>query len=109
VVVESQLDYSAIHNEGGTITVTKQMKKYWWSQYYKFAKKTKTTKSGNQSNSAANKKLNAKAQYCKNMALIKVGSKIKIPKRQFMGASKILMNSMEKQLQTIISKSFQNQ
>ncbi len=96
VVVISDTPYSALHNDGGMITVTKQMKKYWWAQYYKFAgKPRKTTKSGKQANTASNRKLNAKAEYCKRMALMKVGSKIKIPQRQFMGESKILMDNTE--------------
>jgi hypothetical protein len=36
------------------------------------------------------------------MALMKVGSKIKIPKRQFIGESKMLMNELDKQLQVKI-------
>lgn len=54
--------YAAIHNEGGTITVTERMKKYFWAMF----KKTKLPS-------------------FKRMALMKVGSKIKIPKRQFIG------------------------
>jgi phage gpG-like protein len=37
VTVLSDTQYSEIHNDGGEITVTAQMKKYWWSQYYRFA------------------------------------------------------------------------
>jgi len=33
VVVSSDTPYSAIQNDGGTVTVTAQMKKYWWAQY----------------------------------------------------------------------------
>ena len=54
--------YAAIHNEGGTITVTERMKKYFWAMF----KKTKLPS-------------------WKRMALMKVGSKIKIPKRHFIG------------------------
>jgi hypothetical protein len=38
------------------------------------------------------------------MALMKVGSKIKIPQRQFMGESATLMNELEKQLQIKINE-----
>lgn len=48
---QSTLPYAAIHNQGGLITVTRKMQRFFW----------------------------------RNMALKKVGSKIKIPKRQFIG------------------------
>ena len=104
VVVSSDTPYSAIHNDGGTVTVTAQMKKFWWWQYYKFAGKTKATRNGKRSNSAGNRKLNAKAEYCKRMALMKVGSKIKIPQRQFIGESQTLMNELDQKLQTKIAE-----
>ncbi len=104
VVVTSDTPYSSIHNDGGTITVTAQMKKYWWAQYYKLSGKVTTTKRGKKSNTARNKKLNAQAEYCKRMALMKVGSKIQIPQRQFMGESQTLMNELDRQLQTKISE-----
>jgi phage gpG-like protein len=96
VVIASDVIYSEIHNEGGEITITKQMKKYWWAQYYKLSGKVKQTKSGKASKSASNNQISAKAAYCKNMALMKEGTKIKIPKRQFIGESKILMNNLDK-------------
>jgi len=65
--------------------------------------KVKTTKGGKQANMASNRKLNAKAEYCKRMALMKVGSQIKIPKRQFIGESQTLMNEFDRQLQTKIA------
>jgi phage gpG-like protein len=104
VVVSSDTPYSDIHNEGGIITVTKQMKKYWWAQYYKLSGKIKTTRSGKRSNTAGNRKLSAKAEYCKRMALMKVGSKIKIPQRRFIGESQTLMNELDRQLQTKIAE-----
>jgi phage gpG-like protein len=104
VVVSSGTPYSETHNEGGNIIVTAQMKKYWWAQYYKLSGKIKTTRSGKQANTASNRKLNAKAEYCRRMALMKVGSKIKIPKRQFMGESQTLMNELDRQLQAKIAE-----
>jgi len=104
VVVSSDTPYSTIHNEGGTITVTAQMKRFWWAQYYKFSGKRKTTRRGIQSNSRANQRTNARAEYCKKMALMRVGSKIKIPKRQFIGESQTLMNELDRQLQIKIGE-----
>ena len=71
-----KLNYAAIHNEGGTITVrvTEKMRKYFWAMYYK-----------TQNNSY------------KAMALTKKTSlTIHIPKRQFIGESYTLDKQLEK-------------
>jgi len=105
VVVTSDTPYSAIHNDGGTITVTAQMKKWWWAQYYKFAKVEKAkTKSGGYSKSKKNAIIDKRAEFCKRMALMPVGAKIKIPQRQFMGESKQLMSELDSKLQTKIAE-----
>ncbi len=95
VIVEADSEYAAIQNNGGTITVTAQMKKYFWARYYESAGKTTTTKTGAQSKSKRNRTLNSKASFFKRMALMPVGAKIKIPKRQFMGNSQTLMNNFD--------------
>jgi phage gpG-like protein len=104
VVIISDTPYSAIHNDGGTVVVTDRMKRYWWAQYYKLSGRVKKTKMGQASNTAGHRKLSAKAEYCKRMALMKVGSKIKIPKRQFMGESYALMKMLDGGLQTKIAE-----
>jgi len=91
----TELPYSEIHNEGGTITVTKKMKKFWWAKYYEFAGKVTKTKGGKVSNSARNRTLNVKAEFCRNMALMKLGAKITMPKRQYLGESKTLFKQFE--------------
>ncbi|MDU1892745.1 MAG: hypothetical protein E6767_18855 [Dysgonomonas sp.] len=95
VRVGTDLVYAETHNEGAQITVTDKMKKFWWAMYYEFAGKVRRTQNGRISQSRANLIVNAKAEYCKNMALMKVGSKVKIPKRQFIGESKTLMKQFE--------------
>ena len=70
------INYAAIHNEGGTITVkvTPKMKKFFWAMY----KKTGVEK-------------------WKLLALTKKENfNIKIPKRQFIGHSETLMNDLDK-------------
>ena len=70
------LNYAAIHNEGGTITVkvSAKMKRFFWYMY----KKTQNEK-------------------WKWMALTKKETlTIKIPKRQFIGESETLMNELDK-------------
>lgn len=106
VVIESDLEYSEIHNNGGVITVTEAMKSHFWKLYYETAgiergSKTwgniKTSEKRNYSSlSKHNLNVVGKARFFKALALMKVGSKIKIPQRQFMGESKVLMTQFDK-------------
>ena len=75
--------YAAIHNEGGTITVTAKMKRYFWAKFYELAGKVRHKKNGSTSRSSV--KLSKQAEFYRNLALMRVGSKIKIPQRQFLG------------------------
>ncbi len=71
VIFTSNMPYAQIHNEGGTITVTAKMKRFFWYQYKKHSKgDSKPTK---------------EALQWKALALKKAGSKITIPQRQFIG------------------------
>lgn len=81
----SSLIYAGIHNDGGEIVVTDRMKKYFWRRYYKVSAAITTKKSGAKSNSKRNISLSKEAEFYKYMALKKVGSKIIIPQRQFIG------------------------
>lgn len=71
--------YASIHNEGGEITVTPQMKKFFWAMYYKT--------SGGSGASAGKKQrsLSEEAEWWKRLALKRVGDRIRIPQRQFVG------------------------
>jgi len=82
---ESTEPYADIQNFGGEITVTMKMKKYFWAKYYELNGSITTTKGGTARNTAQNRALSSEAAFYKNMALMKVGSKIKIPARQFIG------------------------
>lgn len=98
IVFETTLPYASIHNEGGTITVTKGMKQHFWKMYLQivgstkpkegqqpFAEKYQRKKNGKLRNNKKNRVLNAAAEFYKAMALKPIGSKIVIPKRQFIG------------------------
>jgi len=76
--------YARVHQEGGTVTVTPKMKKYFWAMYYKASGNIKTTQSGKQSRSQKSMHYSAYADIWKAMALKRAGSKINIPKREFM-------------------------
>lgn len=85
IVFSSSEPYASIHNSGGEITVTEKMKAYFWAKYYEIVGKITHTKKGSVAHSSRNMELSEMAQWYKNMALMKVGSKIRIPKRQFIG------------------------
>lgn len=71
---QSSLPYASIHNTGGEITVTPNMKKFFWAMFYK-----------NGGKQLKEDELSTEAKQWKFLALMKVGAKIKIPKRQFIG------------------------
>ena len=78
--------YAAIQNNGGTITVTAKMKRFFWAMYYKAAGAVSySIKKKAPNNTKRNRQLNDEAAQWKAMALKKVGSKIKIPARPFIG------------------------
>lgn len=96
IVVESDTDYSEIQNNGGTITVTAQMKRFFWAKFYEFSGKVKLNKEGTAAAlNKSNKAISVKAMFFRRMALMKVGDKIKIPQRQFMGNSQTMMNQFD--------------
>lgn len=74
-IIYSDKVYSQIHNEGGEITVTPQMRKFFWAKSHE-AKEAGDT--------------DLQEQY-KFMALSKV---IKIEQRKFMGESKVLVDKI---------------
>lgn len=82
----SSLKYAGIHNEGGEIEITPKMKRFFWAMYYKSAGAiTFSVKKKAANNTQRNQRLNAEANYWKALALKKVGEKLKIEKRQFIG------------------------
>ena len=86
ILFSSSLPYASIHNEGGEITVTAQMKKYFWAMYYKAAGGiTYSVKTKGVAKSKRNEKLTGEAAKWKSLALMKIGQKIKVEKRQMVG------------------------
>ena len=85
-------DYAEIHNEGGEITVTSDMQKFFWAKFYEIAGDDRRSQN-----------INPDAEFWRNMALKKVGDKIVIPKRAFLGVSKFL----EAKIQKIAQKTFE--
>ena len=108
VKIQNTLVYAEIHNEGGEITVTKKMKSYFWSQYYKrgLVGGMYSQAKGKKNQQKADT-FNKEAEFWRNMALKKVGSKIKIPKRQFLGehpeVDRIVKDIINQELQNFIA------
>ena len=78
---------AAIHNEGGEIVVTAKMKRFFWYKYYSATGSFGRKKDGSLRQDKKNNQLSSEADFWKAMALMKVGSVIKIPQRKFLGTS----------------------
>lgn len=83
----SDLPYADIHNDGGEITVTAKMKRFFWAKYYSATGSFGRKKNGERRNDKRTIQLSTEAEFWKFMALMKVGKTIKIPRRQFLGYS----------------------
>ena len=87
IVFKSDLPYATIHNEGGEISVTAKMKRYFWHKYYAATGTFGRRKDGSLRQDKKNRQLTSEADFWKAMALMRVGSKIRIPQRKFLGTS----------------------
>lgn len=82
----NSLPYAKIQNEGGAIVVTRKMQKYFWAMYYSLVGKvTYSVKTKSANYSKKTQTLTQEARYWKAMALKKVGSRIIIKERRFIG------------------------
>lgn len=79
--------YAAIHNDGGEIRVTAKMKRFFWHKYYEATGSFGRKKNGERRNDKRTILLSTEAEFWKFMALMKVGRKITIPRRRFLGTS----------------------
>jgi phage gpG-like protein len=75
----SSVPYAKLMNEGGTIIVTAKMKKFFWAMYQQNVTKAK------KGSKKQAEKLSAEALKWKRMALMKIGTKMKVEQRQFLG------------------------
>ena len=87
VVFLSDHPAAAIHNEGGEIVVTAKMKRFFWYKYYSATGSFGRRKDSSLRQDKKNNQLMSVADFWKAMALMKVGSTIKIPQRKFLGTS----------------------
>jgi phage gpG-like protein len=93
----SSLPYAGIHNEGGEITVTAKMKKYFWAMYLKtIGTQNHDVRKRTASNRIRNERIDGEAQQYKSMALKPVGSKITIIERRFIGDHPEVRNAIQR-------------
>lgn len=100
VTIRNTAEYASVHNEGGSMTVTPKMKKYFWARFFR--------SSGERSGSAARKPATSReASFWKAMALKRAGSLIRIPRRRFLGESpqltRLVSNIINKELKAFIN------
>lgn len=114
VTFSTSVPYAALQNYGGKIIVTKKMKGYFWHRYTEItgskkagkAGRLQRKKNGKLRNNKKNRQLSDEALFCRNMALKKVGSKIVIPARQFLGyhpeVDKMVKNIIDRNIEKYI-------
>ena len=93
----SSLPYATINNEGGELEVTAKMKSFFWAMYYK------ASGAAGKGKSDRSVRLSSEAKQWKNLALQKVGAKMKIEQRQFIGDHPAVRQRVE----SIIESNFQ--
>lgn len=102
----SSLPYASIHNNGGEIKVTRRMKSYFWHKYYEAIGGFGRKKDGSLRENKKNRQLSTEAEFYKAMALMKVGSVIKIPRRRFLGTSPELEQRVKDIIETNLAEYF---
>ena len=100
--------YSTIHNEGGEITVTRKMKRFFMAMHIKHKKNVRTLKDGSKSKSKTSSQNSEMAGFYLAMALKKEGSKINIPQRQFIGNHPKAQQIIRKIIETEVERYFNN-
>ncbi len=95
----SSQPYANLQNEGGEIVVTARMKRFFWAMFYKsdgaITLKRNKDKDVVVRETERNKKLTAEAAMWKALALQKVGSKMKIKQRQFIGDHPVIRERID--------------
>ena len=104
----SDLPYASIHNDGGEIKVTAKMKRYFWHRYYQAQGSFGRKKNGEKRNDKRTRQLTGEAEFWQCMALMKVGQKIKIPRRRFLGTSPEVEQSVREIIEEELEQYFNN-
>ena len=100
--------HAEIHNEGGEITVTAKMKRFFWHKYMNasgalvFCRK----KNGELRKDKGTRQISTEAEFWKHLALMKVGKTITIPRRRFMGYSPEVEQSVREIIEENLTEYF---
>lgn len=105
----SDLPYAGIHNDGGEIVVTSRMKAFFWHKYYEASGNFGRKKNGENRNDKRTLRLTEEAEFWKWMALKKVGSKIRIPRRRFLGVSAEVERAVREIIEENLRDFFENE
>lgn len=112
VSIENPVPYAIIHNEGGTIvsnpTITPKMRKYAWAMVYKLSgrKRGSTGKRGKRAG-GSREAIPEEAKKWMALALTKktkLKIRAKIPKRQFIGEGRELIEKVNKEVNDSIQR-----
>lgn len=112
VSIENPVPYAVIHNEGGTIvsnpTITPKMRKYAWAMAYKLSgrKRGSTGKRGKRTG-GSKEAIPEEAKKWMALALTKktkIKIRAKMPKRQFIGESRELVEKVNKEVNDSIQR-----
>lgn len=108
VFFSSDLPYAGIHNDGGDIIVTARMKHFFWKKYRDNFTGDGTGKKGW---GRGNKKtMEPEEAFWYHMAMKKVGSVVRIPRRRFLGVNaeveKIVTGIVEENLRDYFENEF---
>ena len=112
VSIENPVPYAVIHNEGGTIvsnpTITPKMRRYAWAMVYKLSgrKRGSTGKRGKRAG-GSREAIPEEAKKWMALALTKktkLKIRAKMPKRQFIGESRELIEKVNKEVNDSIQR-----
>lgn len=102
----TDLPYAEIHNEGGEITVTARMKRYFWAKWYEATGSFGRRKDGRKRDDKRTRQLTDEAEFWRYMALKKVGSTIVMPRRRFLGTSPEVEQAVRKIVEENLTEYF---
>ncbi len=95
--------YAQIHNQGGKITITPKMRKFFWAKFAELSGAQSKDKKGRTRNNNRNRTISEQAQLFKALALTKKKT-ITIAKRQFIGHSAQLEKQLNRLIQAKLSQ-----
>ena len=84
------------------------MKAYFWHRYYEATGSFGRKKNGERRQDKRTVQLGTEAEFWKLLALMKVGSSIKIPKRQFLGTAPEVEKTVTEIIEENLTEYFNN-